>query len=89
MGALDVSAVTMDCVHLNVDMCGEMNATTAHDIISVTAEECPDLNNVNTGVESIQQWKANLFLDKIVLGTKRGEILDPRSTQDTGFDERV
>ena len=53
MGGLDVSAVTIDCVHLDVDMCGEMNATTAHDIISMTAEEGPDLNNVNTEVESI------------------------------------
>ena len=65
---MDVSVVTMDCVYLGVDTCGEMNATNTHDIIAMTIEEFPNLKNVKTEVESIQQWKVNL--DKSVYGTK-------------------
>ena len=52
MVGMDVSVDTMDCVCLDVDICGEMNATTTHDIVAMTAEEYKDLKNV-TGVENI------------------------------------
>ena len=64
----------MDCAYLNVDICGEMKATTTHEIIAMTSEEYSDLKNIKTEVESIQQWKANHLPSKIV---KSGEILDP------------
>ena len=77
---MDVSRETMDCVYLDVDIRGEMNATTAHEII-VTAEEYSVLKNAKAEVECNQQWKANLLPDKIVHGTKSGEILCPLEVQ--------
>ena len=56
-----VSVDTMDCAYLNVDICGEMKATTTHEIIAMTAEEYSDLKNIKTEVESIQQLNANLL----------------------------
>ena len=77
MGGLDVSADTMDFVYLDVDTCGGMNAKTTHEIIAMTAGEDSDLKHVKTEIENIQQWKSNLFPDKIVYDTKSGEIMDP------------
>ena len=77
----------MDCVYLDVDIRGEMNAKTTHEIIAMLVEEFTDLEKVETEVESIQQWRANLP-DKTVYGTTSGDILYPlkvetRSTQRT------
>ena len=80
MDGVDVSVFT-GCVYLVVDKSGEMHATTVHEIIAMTAEEHPDLKNVTTEVESIQQWKANLLPVRIVYGTKSGEILDPENVE--------
>ena len=55
LGAKHVSGDTLDCVYLDVDMCGEMNAKTAHEIIAMTFEEHSDLKNIKTEVESMQQ----------------------------------
>ena len=60
MDGVDISVHT-GCVYLDVDKSGEMHATTVHEIIAMTAEEPPDLKNVTTEVESIQQWIANLL----------------------------
>ena len=77
VGGLDVLADTMDCVYLDVDICGEINTTTTLEILAMTAEEYPDLKSAKTEVHSIQQWKTNVVLEKIVYDTKIGEILDP------------
>ena len=74
-GGLEVSVDTMDFVYQDVHICGEMHATTTHDIIAMTAEEYSDLE-VKTEVESIQHWKANLLMVKIMYRTNSGEILD-------------
>ena len=50
---------TVDCVYLDVDICGDMNATTTHEIIAM-AEEYPDMKSVNVEVESIHQWRGKL-----------------------------
>ena len=50
VGGLDVQVDTMDCVYLDVDTCGEMNATTVHEIIAMTAEEYSNLKNVKPKV---------------------------------------
>ena len=65
---MDVSVDTVDCVYLNVHMCGEINATTTREIIKVTAEEHRNKKNVKTELDSIQEWKANLL-------TRTGSIL--------------
>ena len=57
VGGLDVSADTMDCVFLDVDTVGEMNATTKHETISMTAEENSDLKNAKTEEKDIKQWR--------------------------------
>ena len=75
VGGLDVSADTLDNVFLDVDICCEMNATTPRDIITMMAEEHPDLKNVKTDVESIQKWRTNLLPHRIVNRTESGEIL--------------
>ena len=62
---------------LGVDIRTEMNATTTHGIIAMTAEECPDQRNAKTELESIHRWREKLLPDKNVYGTKSGEILDP------------
>ena len=77
----------MDCVCLDVDTCGDMNATTMHGIIAMTAVMASDLKNAKTEVESIQQWKASLLLDKIEHGTKTGEILDPLKVEKSRLGE--
>ena len=42
---------TSDCVYLDLDACGEMNATTAHEIIATFAEECrPDKSVYGPGL---------------------------------------
>ena len=64
-----VSVDTMGCVYLDVDMCCEMDATSTHEMITITAEEHSGLKNVMTEVDSIQ-WKAP---DGIVHGTTSGE----------------
>ena len=54
-----------------------MNATATHDTIALTPDEYSDLKNVKTEVGNIQQWETNPLPDKIVHGTKSGEILGP------------
>ena len=34
----DASENTIDCLYLDEDVCGKMNATTAHEIATMTAE---------------------------------------------------
>ena len=60
--SLGVSADTWDCVYLN--------ATTLLEAIAMTAEAYQDPKHVKTEVETSQQWKSNLSLDKIVDGTR-------------------
>ena len=93
-GGLDASVDTEVCVYQDVDICGEMTATTTHENIEMTAEYHPDLKNAKTAMESTQQRKANLLPDKIVYGMKSGEILDPLKvergrTQRAGIGERA
>ena len=66
MGGLDVSADTMDCVYLDVDICGERHVTTTLEILAMTAEEYPVLKIVKSEVQSIQQWKTNVLLEKVL-----------------------
>ena len=68
VGGLDVLADTMDCVYLDVDICGEINTTTTLEILAMTAEEYPDLKSAKTEVHSIQQWK------KLVAGQDPGSF---------------
>ena len=63
--------------YLDVEIWSEMNATMLPEIIAMTAVEYKEKRNVSVEVETSQQWKAILLLDKIVSGTKSGEILDP------------
>ena len=65
VGGLDASADTMDCLYLDEDVCGKINATTAHEISAMIAV---------TEVENIQQWQANLLPEKVVHSTKSGKI---------------
>ena len=39
VGDFEVSADTMDCVYLDVDICVEMSATTTNEIIMMASEE--------------------------------------------------
>ena len=39
VGGLDVSVDTLDCVYLDVVVCGDIDAKTTHEIIAMTAEE--------------------------------------------------
>ena len=48
---------TFYCVYLDVDIGGEIHATTAPQIIVMSAAEYPDSRIVKTEVESIHQWK--------------------------------
>ena len=77
LGGLDVSVDTTDCEFLDVDRCGDMNATTVDEVIAITAEEYTDQKNVKAEMESTQRWAATLLPKKIVYGTTSHEILDP------------
>ena len=49
-----------------------MTATTQH-----TMKRYPDPDNDKTEADCIQQWKANLMLDKIVYDILTGMFMDP------------
>ena len=70
---VEVSADTMDCVYLDVDICVEMSAT--------TTVENTGPKNVQTPMESTNQWRTNLMPDKIVYGTKSRDVLDPLTVE--------
>ena len=77
VGGSFVLSDEMGCVHLDVDVSDEMNATTTHESVAKTMKRYPDPDKDKTEADRIQQWKANLMPDKIVYDTITGMFMDP------------
>ena len=62
---------------MDVDTCGLMNAKTTREIIAMTVERVLRPEECKDRCGEHPEWKTNMLPEKIMYGTKRGEIPGP------------
>ena len=75
VSGLVVLADKMGCVHLDVNVNIDMNATTTLESIAKTVKGLSDANKDKTDAEIVQLWKANLLPDRIVFDKMAGTFM--------------